>query len=437
MTKHKNKLQYVIYVDTYMNLEKKDKKIFNLIKKEIERQKETLSLIASENYVSEAVIEALGTPLTNKYSEGYSKKRYYAGNEVIDDIETLAILRAKKLFSAEHANVQPHSGSQANTAVYLALLNPGDKVLGIDLSCGGHLTHGSPVNISGKFYNFSNYGVDKKTGVLDYKEIEKVAMKIKPKLIVCGTTAYPREINFKKFRNIANKVGAYLMADIAHIAGLVVAEEHPHPFPYCDVVTSTTHKTLRGPRGGLILCKKKDRLDKKNSDLAKKIDSAVFPGIQGGPLDHVIAAKAVSFLEASKPAFKKYIKQVVKNAKVMAKTFEEKGMEVVSGGTDNHIVLIDISKYSDSSKEIQNNLDEVGITTNRNAIPYDKRSPFNPSGIRLGTPSITTRGFNETDSSSLVELILKIIKNPTKKNKLEVKKEVSKLVKKYPIYQNR
>ncbi|MBI3671813.1 serine hydroxymethyltransferase [Candidatus Azambacteria bacterium] len=417
-----------------MNLKKTDKKIYDLIKKEIKRQKEEISLIASENYVSVAVLEALGTPLTNKYSEGYPNKRYYAGNEVIDKIETLAIERAKKIFSAEHANVQPHSGSQANTAVYLALLKPGDTVLGIDLSSGGHLTHGSPVNISGKFYKFHNYGVNKNTEMLDYQEIEKTALAVRPKLIVCGTTAYPRSIDFKKFREIADKVGSYLMADIAHIAGLVVAGEHPHPFPHCDVVTSTTHKTLRGPRGGLILCKQTDRLDKENTNLAGKIDKAVFPGIQGGPLDHVVAAKAVSFLEASKPIFKKYIKQVVKNAKAMAKEFEKNGVRVVSGSTDNHIVLLDVSKYSESSKKTQNDLEEVGIIANRNTIPYETKSPFDPSGIRLGTPSITTRGFNEKDSVFLADLIIKIIKEPTAKNKREVKKEVAKLAKKHSIY---
>jgi len=415
-------------------LKKQDKKIYSLIEKEIKRQKETLSLIASENYTSEAVIEAMGTALTNKYSEGYAGRRYYAGNAVVDDIESLAVERAKKLFKAEHANVQPHSGSQANTAVYLALLEPKDKVLGIELSCGGHLTHGSSVNISGKFYKFYNYGVDKKTERLDYKEIEKVALRVKPKLIVCGTTAYSGAIDFKKFRKIANKTGAYLMADIAHIAGLVAGGEHMHPFPYCDVVTTTTHKTLRGPRGGMILCRKKDRLNKEKPDLARKIDSAVFPGIQGGPLDNMIAAKAVSFLEALKPAFKKYIKQVVKNAKAMAEEFEKEGIRVVGGGTDNHIILLDISKYSESSKKVQNSLDEVGIVTNRNTVPYDERSPFNPSGIRLGTPGVTTRGLKEKDCKELAKLISEIIKNPNKALKQKIKKEIKKMVKKYPIY---
>jgi len=418
------------------NLKKQDKKVYDLIEKEIKRQKETISLIASENYVSEAVLEALGTPLTNKYSEGYSQKRYYAGNAVIDNIETLTIERAKKIFKAEHANVQPHSGSQANTAVYLALLKPHDKVLGIDLSCGGHLTHGSPVNISGKFYEFHNYGVNKKTEKLDYHEIKKVALKVRPKLIVCGTTAYPREIDFKRFREIADSVGAYLMADIAHIAGLVVAGEHPHPFPYCDVVTSTTHKTLGGPRGGLILSKKIDRLDTQNPDLSKKIDSAVFPGIQGGPLDHVIAAKAVNFLEASKPAFKKYAREIRKNANAMVEVFKKEGIRVVSGGTDNHIVLIDISKYSESSKDVQNNLDEVGIVANRNTVPYDTRSPFNPSGIRLGTPAMTSRGLKEKEAQKIAGIVASVVKDPSKKNKQKAKQEISKLLKKFPIYKN-
>ncbi len=416
------------------NLKKEDKKICLLVLKEIKRQKETLSLIASENYTSEAVMEAMGSALTNKYSEGYTGKRYYAGNKNIDQIETLAIERAKKLFNVQHVNVQPHSGSQANTAVYLALLNPKDKVLGIDLSCGGHLTHGSKVNISGKFYKFYNYGVDKKTERLNYKEIEKIAMRVKPKLIVCGTTAYSSKIDFKKFRNIANKVDAYLMADIAHIAGLVVGGQHMNPFPYCDVVTTTTHKTLRGPRGGMILCKKKDRLNKEKPDLAKKIDSAVFPGVQGGPLDHIIAAKAVSFLEASKPNFKKYAKQVVKNAKAMADEFQKEGIRVVGGGTDNHIILLDVSKYTESTTKLQNDLDEIGVVVNKNTIPYDTRSPFNPSGIRLGTPAVTTRGLKEKDCQKLAKLISEIIKNPNKKLKQKIKKEIKKLVDEYPVY---
>lgn len=408
-----------------MDLKRADNKIYLLIHKEIKRQNNTLSLIASENYVSKAVLEPLGTPLTNKYSEGYPKKRYYAGNRYIDEIELLAIERAKKLFSAEHANVQPHSGSQANFAVYLAFLEPKDRVLGIDLSSGGHLTHGASVNVSGKLYDFATYGVDRKTEILDYEEIARIARKTKPKLIICGATAYSRKIDFKKFKKIADGVGAYLMADIAHIAGLVVVGEHPHPFPWCDIVTTTTHKTLRGPRGGLILCKK---------EFAQKIDRAVFPGIQGGPMDNIIAAKAVCFLEASKPSFKKYAKQIVKNAKVMEEGFSKDGIRMVSNGTDNHLILLDISKYSESSKKIQNDLEEVGIVVNRNAIPYDARSPFDPSGIRIGTPAITTRGFDENDSKKLAGMIALIIKNPDKKNKGAVKKEIAKFAKKYPIY---
>ncbi len=411
----------------------KDKKLFALIKKEIKRQKETLSLIASENYVFKEVLEAAASPLTNKYSEGYPKKRYYAGNKVIDDIESLAIERAKKLFLAEHANVQPHSGSQANMAVYFALLKPKDKVLGFDLTCGGHLTHGSKVNFSGKLFRFYNYGVNKKTHLIDYDEVLKIAKKVKPKLILCGTTSYPRNLDFKKFREIADEVGAYLMADIAHIAGLVAGGVHPNPFPFCDVVTMTTHKTLRGPRGGMILCKKKDRLDKENDDLAGKIDKSVFPGIQGGPLDHVIAAKAFSFFEALKPSFKSYAKRIVENAKAMADEFIKNGIPVVSGGTDTHIVLIDVSDYSDGST-IQNLLESIGIVVNKNTIPYDKRSPFNPSGIRIGTAAITTRGLKKDDVVELTRVISDIIKNPNSKQvQVKAKKKVKSLVNKYPL----
>ena len=366
-----------------MKLRKIDPKIYSLIKKEIQRQEDGLDLIASENYASPAVLSAMGTPLSNKYSEGYPKKRYYSGNKFIDRIEQTAIERAKKLFKAEHANVQPHSGSQANAAVYLALLKYGDKVLGIDLAAGGHLTHGSPVNFSGKLYNFSYYKVNPETEKIDFKEVERIALKFKPKLIVTGTTSYSGILEFKKFRKIADKVEAYLMADIAHIAGLVVAGAHPHPFPYCDVVTTTTHKTLRGPRGGLILCKK---------SIAEKIDKAVFPGIQGGPLEHVIAAKAVCFLEAMKPSFKKYQKQIILNARVMADEFQKQGIRVISGGTDNHLMVIDVSVLGMDSRRIQDELENIGIYVNRNAIPFDKNPPYNPSGILIGTPAITSRG---------------------------------------------
>jgi len=380
----------------------------------------------------------MGTPLSNKYSEGYPKKRYYGGNEFIDEIETIAIERAKKLFKAEHANVQPHSGSQANAAVYLALLNYGDKILGIDLSAGGHLTHGSKVNFSGKLYNFAHYGVNSKTEKIDLKEVEKIALKFRPKLIIVSTTTYSRTLDFKKFRQIADKVKAYLMADIAHIAGLVVTGLHPHPFPWCDVVTTTTHKTLRGPRGGLILSKIKDRLDKEGKyNLAEKIDRAVFPGTQGGPLDHVIAAKAICFSEAMKPFFRKYQKQILVNAKAMANEFSKQKIRVVSGGTDNHLMVIDISPFGVGSKKIQDELDKVGIYVNRNTIPFDKRPPYNPSGIRLGSPAITTRGFKEEECRQVVRLIAKLItniNNPIIKN--QIKKETKKLLKKFPIYED-
>ena len=421
-----------------MKLPKSDPKIYALIKKEIQRQKTGLVLIPSENYASPAVISAMGTPLSNKYSEGYPQKRYYGGNEFIDEIETLAQERAKKIFKAEHANVQPHSGSQANAAVYLALLNYRDKILGIDLSAGGHLTHGSKVNFSGKLYNFAYYGVDPKTEKVDLKEVEKIAKKFKPKLIIVSTTAYSRTLNFRGFGKIADKVKAYLMADIAHIAGLVVAGLHPHPFPWCDVVTTTTHKTLRGPRGGLILSKMKDRLDPKGKfNLAEKIDKAVFPGMQGGPLDHIIAAKAVCFLEAMKPGFRKYQKQILLNSRAMADEFQKQGIRVVSGGTDNHLMLIDVSSLGDSSKRIQDELDRVGIYVNRNAIPFDKRPPYNPSGIRLGSPAITTRGFKEKDCREVVRLIVKLIKNiGNTAVKKRIKKDVEKLLKKFPIYED-
>ena len=417
-----------------MKLSKIDPKIYNLIKKEINRQKEGLVLIPSENYASTAVLAAMGTPLSNKYSEGYPQKRYYGGNEFIDKIEQLAIDRVKKIFRAEHANVQPHSGSQANAAVYLALLKYGDRILGIDLSAGGHLTHGSPVNFSGKLYKFNYYGVNPKTEKVDLKNVEKIALKFKPKLIIVSTTAYSRTLEFKKFRKIADKTGAYLMADIAHIAGLVVAGFHPSPFPYCDVVTTTTHKTLRGPRGGLILCKK---------SLAREIDKAVFPGMQGGPSEHVIAAKAVCFLEAMKPSFKKYQKQIISNAKVMADEFIKQGIRVVSGGTDNHLMVIDVSPFGDSSKKIQDELDKVGIFVNRNTIPFDKRSPYDPSGIRLGSPAITSRGMKERESRQIVGLIVELIKNQivdetktssSRFTNARIKKEVRKITKKFPIY---
>lgn len=422
-----------------MKLKEPDPKIYNLIKKEIARQKDGLVLIPSENYASEAVLRVMGTPLSNKYSEGYPGRRYYSGNEFIDQIEKIAIERAKKIFRAEHANVQPHSGSQANGAVYFALLKPGDKILGIDLKAGGHLTHGSAVNFSAKFYKFEYYGVNPKTERIDFQEVREKALKFKPKLIITGTTSYSRKLNFRKFRQIADEVGAYLMADIAHIAGLVIAGFHPHPFPWSDVVTTTTHKTLRGPRGGLILSKIEDRLDKKGKlTLAEKIDRAVFPGIQGGPLENVIASKAVCFLEAMKPSFKKYQKQVILNAQAMAEEFKKRGVRVISGGTDNHLLVIDISPFKIDSKRIQEELDKVGIYVNRNTIPFDKKPPYNPSGLRLGSPAITTRGFKVKEAKRVVSLILKVIENiDNQKVKREVAEEVKELTKKFPIYEPR
>ena len=411
-----------------MKLEKTDPKIYQLIAKEIDRQKKGIGLIASENYASLAVLEAMGNPLNNKYSEGYPSKRYYGGNEFIDEIESIAIKRAKQLFKAEHANVQSHSGSQANAAVYLALLKPGDKILGFDLNSGGHLTHGSPVNFSGKFYQFQHYGVEKKTEMLDFDEIRKKVLKFKPKLIIASTTAYSRIIDFRKFREIANEVNAYLMADVAHIAGLIVSDLHPHPFPHCDVVTSTTHKTLRGPRGALILSK---------NELAEVIDKAVFPGNQGGPFEHVIAAKAVCFAEAMTESFKEYQEMVILNAKAMADEFQKQGIRVVSRGTDNHLFVIDISPFQISSKKIQEELENVRIYVNRNTIPFDQKSPFDPSGIRIGSPSIATRGMGEQESRKIVCLIVKLIKNFYNQDvKNNIEKEVEHLCEKFPIYED-
>ena len=403
-----------------------DKEILNLIKKEIARQRDGLVLIPSENYASPEVLRAMGTPLSNKYSEGYPGKRYYSGNQFIDEIEALAIERAKKLFGAEHANVQSHSGSQANAAVYLALLKPGDKILGFDLKSGGHLTHGSPVNFSGQFYNFAFYGVNPKTEFIDFAEVEKIALEFKPKLIIASTTAYSRVLDFEKFSAIAKKVDAYLMGDVAHIAGLIIAGEHPQPFPWCDVVTLTTHKTLRGPRGGLILCK---------SQLAQIIDKAVFPGEQGGPLENIIAAKAVCFFEAMQPSFKKYQHQIILNARAMAQEFIKQGIRLVSGGTDNHLMVLDVSALNLDSKKAQDELEELGIYVNRNAIPNDSRPPYNPSGIRLGTPAITSRGFGEKEAVMAANLVAQVIKNiNNQKIKLSVKAEAQRLVKKFPVY---
>ena len=396
--------------------------------KEEERQENNLELIASENFVSEAVMAAQGSILTNKYAEGYPGHRYYGGCEFVDIVESLAIDRAKELFGAKFVNVQPHSGSQANTAAYLALVEPGDTILGMDLSAGGHLTHGSPVNFSGKTYHFVAYGVDPTTEVIDYNVVRILARKHQPKLIVAGASAYGRIIDFEKFREIADEVGAKLMVDMAHIAGLVAAGVHPSPIPYADITTTTTHKTLRGPRGGMILTN--------NEELAKKINSAVFPGIQGGPLEHVIAGKAAAFKEALTPEFKEYSEQIIANAKAMAKVFNQAiGTRVVSGATDNHLVLIDVRGLELNGKEAESILDSVNITVNKNSIPFETLSPFKTSGIRIGTPAITTRGFKEEDAAKVAELIVKALQAKENEAELaEVKAGVRELTEKYPLY---
>jgi glycine hydroxymethyltransferase len=411
-----------------MEKNKKDSKINDLIEKEISRQKEGLTLIPSENYASPEVLSVMATPLSNKYSEGYPGKRYYSGNLFIDEIEKTAIERAKRLFNADHANVQPHSGSQANEAAYLALLDPGDKVLALDLSAGGHLSHGAKINFSGRTYNFFHYGVSKENELIDFNEVEEKALKFEPKLIIASTTSYSRILDFEKFREIADKVGAYLLADIAHIAGLVVAGIHPHPFPFADVVTTTTHKTLRGPRGGLILSKK---------EFAEKIDRAVFPGVQGGPLEHVIAAKAICFKEDLEEEFKEYQKQIALNARVMVGVFKENNFRIVSGGTDNHLFIVDISSTESSSMEIQDELEKVGIFVNRNKIPFDQRSAFNPSGIRMGTPAITSRGLKEKESKEVANLVSELIKNIKSESvKEKVKERIKEISEEFPIYNN-
>jgi len=408
--------------------------IKDLILKEIQRQKEGLILIPSENYASLVVLEVMATPLSNKYSEGYPGKRYYSGNEFIDQIEEKAISLAKEIFGAEHANVQPHSGSQANQAAYAAVLKPGDTVLALDLDSGGHLTHGASFNFSGQIYNFVHYGVNKEE-LIDFKEVEEKALKFKPKLIVASTTSYSRTLDFEKFRKVADKIGAYLLADVAHIAGLIVGNCHMNPFPFSDIVTSTTHKTLRGPRGGLILCKAKDRIDGKS--LAEKIDKAVFPGSQGGPLEHVIAAKAICFEEATKESFRKYQKQVILNAKAQVEVFKKEGFRVVSGRTDNHLFVIDITSTDLSSLQIQEELEKVGIFVNRNKIPFDKKPAFNPSGIRMGSPAITTRGFKEREAEEVSLLVCQLIKNiGSEEKKTQIQKRVKELCKKFPIYED-
>lgn len=405
-----------------------DPDLWAAIAKEEERQENNLELIASENFVSEAVMAAQGSILTNKYAEGYPGRRYYGGCEFVDIVENLAIDRAKELFGADFVNVQPHSGSQANTAAYLALVEPGDTILGMDLSAGGHLTHGSPVNFSGKTYHFVAYGVDPTTEVIDYNVVRILARKHQPKLIVAGASAYGRTIDFAKFREIADEVGAKLMVDMAHIAGLVAAGVHPSPIPYADITTTTTHKTLRGPRGGMILTN--------NEELAKKINSAVFPGIQGGPLEHVIAGKAAAFKEALTPEFKEYSEQVIANAKTMAKVFNQSiGTRVISGATDNHLILIDVRDLELNGKEAEAILDSVHITVNKNSIPFETLSPFKTSGIRIGTPAITTRGFREEDAAKVGELIVKALQAKDDEAQLEeVRAGVRELTEQFPLY---
>ena len=405
------------------NLENFDSEVFGYLNDEITRQEDHIELIASENFVSKAVLETMGTELTNKYAEGYPGKRYYGGCENVDKIEQLAIDRMKKLFNADHANVQPHCGANANIAVYIAVLNPGDTVLGMRLTEGGHLTHGSSVNMSGKYFNFVDYGVDPETGRIDYENVRQIALEHKPKLIVAGASAYPRIIDFKKFREIADEVGAYLMVDMAHIAGLVATGDHPSPVPYADFVTTTTHKTLRGPRGGAILCKEEHK---------KLLDKSVFPGFQGGPLEHIIAAKAVCFKEALQPEFTEYTHQILKNAKAMEKVFLDNGVILVSGGTDNHLLLIDCRSFSMTGKQAESVLSEVNITTNKNTIPNDPETPFVTSGIRIGTPAITTRGLKEQEASKVAELMLDALKQ--RRPVEEIKKDVVELMRKFPIY---
>ncbi len=407
------------------NITKADPELAAAIKNEIGRQRSKIELIASENFVSPAVMEAMGTPLTNKYAEGYPGKRYYGGCEHVDVVEDLARDRAKELFGAEFANVQPHSGAQANFAVFFAAMEPGDTYLGMNLAHGGHLSHGSPVNVSGKYFNVVPYGVDENTGRIDYDEVRRLALEHKPKMILAGASAYAREIDFAKFREIADEVGAYLMVDMAHIAGLVAAGLHPSPVPYADFVTTTTHKTLRGPRGGLILCKEK---------YAQMINKAVFPGSQGGPLMHVIAAKAVCFKEALGDEFKAYQAQIKKNAKALSEELMANGIDIVSGGTDNHLMLLDLTKKGLTGKEVEHNLDEVGITANKNTIPNDPQSPFVTSGIRLGTPAVTSRGMKEDDMREIAQLIAMVI-NDFEGNKSEVITRVDALCKKYPLYE--
>ncbi|KQL51110.1 serine hydroxymethyltransferase [Heyndrickxia shackletonii] len=408
------------------NIAQQDKAVYQAICDELGRQRSKIELIASENFVSEAVMEAQGSVLTNKYAEGYPGRRYYGGCEYVDVVEDLARDRAKQIFGAEHVNVQPHSGAQANMAVYFTILEQGDTVLGMNLSHGGHLTHGSPVNFSGIQYNFVEYGVDEKTHYINYDDVLEKARTHKPKLIVAGASAYPREIDFKKFREIADEVGAYLMVDMAHIAGLVAAGIHPSPVPYADFVTTTTHKTLRGPRGGMILCKE---------EYAKKIDKSIFPGIQGGPLMHVIAAKAVAFGEALQDSFKEYAGKVVENAKRLAESLKSEGLDLVSGGTDNHLLLVDVRSLNITGKVAEKVLDEIGVTVNKNTIPFETESPFVTSGIRIGTAAVTSRGFGLEEMDEIASLIAFTLKNHDNEEKLEeARTRVAELTSKFPLY---
>jgi glycine hydroxymethyltransferase len=407
-------------------LRKRDPQVAEAIRQELERQRNKIELIASENFVSEAVMEAMGTVMTNKYAEGYPGKRYYGGCEYVDIVEELARQRAKELFGAEHANVQPHSGAQANMAVYFSVLEPGDTVLGMNLAHGGHLTHGSPVNFSGKMYRFVAYGVDEQTHRIDYDKVRELALEHKPKLIVAGASAYPRVIDFARFREIADEVGAYLMVDMAHIAGLVATGDHPNPVPYSDFVTTTTHKTLRGPRGGMILCQEK---------YAKLIDKSIFPGVQGGPLMHVIAAKAVALGEALTDDFKAYSKQIISNAQRLAESLKQHGFNLISGGTDNHLILIDVRNLGLTGKKAEHLLDEVGITTNKNTIPNDPESPFVTSGIRIGTAAVTSRGMDRTAMDEIAGFMALTLKNPESEAvHKEARQRVARLTEKYPLY---
>ncbi|MBI72707.1 MAG: serine hydroxymethyltransferase [Candidatus Marinimicrobia bacterium] len=424
---------------------KEDIKLFNAITEELNRERNTLEMIASENFTSRNVLDVVGSILTNKYAEGYPGKRYYGGCEAVDKVENIAKQRCEELFKADHANVQPHSGSQANMAVFLTFLNPGDTVIGLNLAHGGHLTHGSKVNFSGQFYNFISYNVDKETGLVNFEEIMKLAKKHKPKLIICGGSAYPRFIEFKEFRKIADEVNSYLMADIAHPSGLIAAGEHPSPWPYCDIVTSTTHKTLRGPRGGIILLGN----DFKNrwgivapksgrvKNMSELIDSSVMPGIQGGPLMHVIAGKAIAFKEALQPEFKEYCKQIISNAKTLALTMKELGYKLITDGTDTHLILIDLSDKKITGRLAESRLEDAGITTNKNMIPYDQKSPFVTSGIRIGTPALTSRGMKNQEMIFIANLIDKVLSNiENDKIIIDVKSDVKELCSSFKLYEN-